>query len=201
MLDKIKSHILGLKLWMESYAEKPQAMFMLFFISFIESSVFPLPPDILLVAIAIASPRLSIKAAALCTVGSVFGGAFGYFIGYSLMSTVGNSIVDFYHAQEVWKLIVDKYNSETGIWFLAIAAFTPVPYKISTIAAGATLMDFWTFILVSVIGRGARFFLVGGLFYFFGSTVKAYIDKYFDKLSIVLVIGIIAGFIALKFIL
>ncbi len=168
MIQYIKQVLHKSKEWMESFANKPYAFQALFIISFIEASFFPLPPDILLLAIAISSPKMGFKAAFWCTVGSVIGGIGGYYIGMGLMETVGHRIIDFYHAQEVWGTIVAKYNSEVGIWFLAIASFTPIPYKVATIAAGAVQMDFLSFVGVSLIGRAARFVLVGGLIYYVG---------------------------------
>jgi len=183
---------------MESFSDKPYAMASLFILAFAESSFFPIPPDVLLIAIAIASPTKSFRAALWCSIGSVFGGIFGYYIGWGLMETVGNSIIQFYNGQEAWAVFLQKYE-EYGAWFLATAAFTPIPYKISTIASGAAQMNIITFILVSSIGRAARFFLVAGLIYFVGPKVKVYIDKYFDKLSIAFVILLIGGFLAVKY--
>lgn len=184
---------------MESFADKPYAMASLFILAFAESSFFPIPPDVLLIAIAVASPKVSFKAALWCSIGSVFGGVLGYYIGWGLMETVGNSIVQFYNGQDAWAIFIKKYE-EYGGWFLAIAAFTPIPYKISTIASGAANMNLFTFIIISSIGRAARFFLVGGLIYFVGPKVKVYIDKYFDKLSIAFVILLIGGFVLAKYI-
>ncbi len=186
---------------MESFAEKPSALISIFLLSFAESSFFPIPPDVLLIAIAIARPKISFKAALWCSVGSILGGVAGYGIGYGLMETVGYPIVDFYNAQDVWQKVVDTYNGEIGLWFLAGAAFTPIPYKISTIAAGATQMDFVPFVLISAIGRSARFFLVAGVLYFVGPKAKEYIDKYFDKLSIAFLILLVLGFVAIKYLL
>lgn len=197
----IKSLLLRSKEWMESFANKPGALIAIFIIAFVESSFFPIPPDVLLIAIAIAQPKVSFKAALWCSIGSVLGGVFGYGIGYFLMESIGNAIVDFYNAHEVWQKVVDTYNGEVGMWFLAGAAFSPIPYKISTIAAGATHMDLVPFILISSIGRSARFFLVAGIIYFVGPTAKQFIDKYFDKLSIAFVILLILGFVAIKYIL
>ena len=186
------------KLWMESFAEKPFAMGFLFIMAFAESSFFPLPPDILLIAIAVAAPKKSLRAAFWCSVGSVFGGILGYYIGYGLMETVGNSIINFYHGQEAWAIFLENYKLY-GNWFLAAASFTPIPYKISTIASGAAHMDLITFILISSLGRAGRFFIVGGLIYIFGPKVKIYIDKYFDKLSIAFVILLVGGFFVIKY--
>ncbi len=187
------------KVWMESFADKPYAMASLFILAFAESSFFPIPPDILLIAIGVSVPKLSLKAALWCTIGSVFGGVLGYYIGWGLMESVGNSIVEFYNGQEAWAAFLQKYD-EFGAWFLAAAAFTPIPYKISTIASGAAHMNLITFIIISTFGRAGRFFLVGGLIYFLGPKVKIYIDKYFDKLSIAFIILLIGGFVVFKYI-
>ncbi len=197
----LKSFIYRSKEWMEGFATRPGALLAIFLISFAESSFFPIPPDVLLIAIAIAQPKVSFKAALWCSVGSVMGGVLGYGIGYFLMESVGNSIVNFYNAHQVWAKVVETYNGEVGMWFLAGAAFSPIPYKISTIAAGATHMDIIPFILISSIGRAARFFLVAGVIYFIGPTAKGFIDKYFDKLSIAFIVLLVLGFIALKYIL
>jgi membrane protein YqaA with SNARE-associated domain len=189
------------KEWIESFAMKPHAMLALFLLAFTESSFFPIPPDVLLIAIGIAAPKQSMKAALWCSLGSVVGGVAGYYIGFALMESVGIKIVEFYNAQEVWTRVVATYRGEAGMWFLGGAAFTPIPYKIATIAAGATQMPLVPFIIISSFGRSARFFLVGGLIYFFGPKVKLYIDKYFDKLSIAFLILLIGGFILIKYLL
>jgi membrane protein YqaA with SNARE-associated domain len=197
----LKSILYSSKVWMESFAEKPTALISIFLLSFAESSFFPIPPDILLIAIAIASPKISFKAALWCSIGSILGGVAGYGIGYGLMETIGYPIVDFYNAHDVWQKVVETYNGEIGLWFLAGAAFTPIPYKISTIAAGATQMDLVPFVLISAIGRSARFFLVAGFLYYVGPKAKEYIDKYFDKLSIAFLILLVLGFVAIKYLL
>lgn len=200
MLQKLREFLQKSKLWMEGFAQKPQALLILFIISFAESSFFPLPPDILLVAIAVANPKSALKAALICTLGSVLGGILGYYLGYSLMATVGNSLIEFYHGQEAWQIVVDGYNSEKGIWFLGGAAFTPIPYKIATLAAGATNMDLTMFTIVSFLGRGARFFLVGGIIYVMGPKVKIFIDKYFELITIGLLFLVIIGFVLIKYV-
>jgi membrane protein YqaA with SNARE-associated domain len=197
----LKSIAYKSKEWMESFALKSSALWAIFILSFAESSFFPIPPDVLLIAIAIAKPKISYKAALWCSVGSVLGGVFGYFIGYSLMESIGNHIIQFYNAQATWDKVVSIYNGEVGMWFLAGAAFTPIPYKISTIAAGATGMPIVPFIIISSIGRSLRFFLVAGVIHFVGPKAKLYIDKYFDKLSIAFVLLLILGFLAIKYLL
>jgi len=117
------------------------------------------------------------------------------------MESIGIKIVEFYNAQEVWARVVATYRGEAAMWFLGGAAFTPIPYKIATIAAGATQMPSVPFIIISSLGKASRFFLVGGLIYFFGPKVKLYIDKYFDKLSIAFLTLLIGGFILIKYLL
>jgi membrane protein YqaA with SNARE-associated domain len=129
------------------------------------------------------------------------GGVAGYYIGFALMESIGIKIVEFYNAQEVWARVVATYRGEAAMWFLGGAAFTPIPYKIATIAAGATQMPSVPFIIISSLGKASRFFLVGGLIYFFGPKVKLYIDKYFDKLSIAFLTLLIGGFILIKYLL
>lgn len=186
---------------MESFAAKPYALLALFIIAVAESSFFPIPPDVLLIAIAISIPKKSFHAALWCSVGSIIGGILGYGIGFGLMESVGMKIIDFYNAQEVWAKVVEMYQGEVGMWFLAGAAFSPIPYKVATIAAGATLMPLLPFILISAIGRSARFFLVAGLIYFIGPKVKEYIDKYFDKLSLAFLVLLVLGFAAIKYLI
>lgn len=199
MIKKVNHFLRKANDWVVSFADKKSALWVLFIIAFAESSFFPIPPDVLLIAVALLFPRRSFVGAFWCTIGSVLGGMFGYLIGYSFMETIGIKIINFYNASEVWQKVVQTYNGEFGLWFLAGAAFTPIPYKVATIAAGATQMSFIPFFVISGIGRGLRFFLVGGLIYFFGPPVKVFIDKYFDKLAFLFLILLIGGFIALKF--
>lgn len=185
--------------WVEGFAGKPHALWALFAISFMESSFFPIPPDVLLIALAVTFPRKSMHFALVCTAGSVLGGLFGYFIGYELMDLVGRPIIDFYNAQPYWEKVEIAYRGEFGVWFLVAAAFTPIPYKVATIAAGATLMPIVPFFIASVLGRAARFFLVAGLIWKFGPTIKTFIEKYFDKLSIAFLVLLVLGFVAVKY--
>lgn len=199
MIKKITSTLRRMTDWMESFADKPHAMYALFALSFIESSFFPIPPDVLLIAIAIAKPNKAFKAALWCSLGSLLGGIFGYYIGAVLMDSIGQPIIQFYGGEQAMPQFIAFYK-EYGVAFLAIAVFTPVPYKVATIVSGAAHMDLITFIVVSSIGRAARFFLVAFLLYKFGAPIKSFIDKYFDKLSIAFVVLLIGGFLALKYI-
>ncbi|MCU0256343.1 MAG: DedA family protein [Vicinamibacterales bacterium] len=188
----------GLYDWTMHWAETPQSLVALFLIAFVESSFFPIPPDVLLIAIVAAAPRVWLRAAALCTAGSVAGALLGYAIGYGLMATVGQGIVDFYSAQKYWDRVVELYNGPWGVWFLAGAAFTPIPYKVATIAAGATHMAVVPFVLVSVIGRGARFFLVAAILRLFGPPVRRTLEKHFDLAALLFMILLVGGFLVLR---
>ncbi len=184
--------------WTMHWADTPQSLAALFLIAFVESSVFPIPPDVLLIAIVASNPRRWLLAAALCTLGSVTGALVGYAIGYGFMATLGQPIVDFYGAQHHWERIVALYNSEWGVWFLAAAAFTPIPYKVATIAAGATHMALLPFVLVSILGRAGRFFLVAAILRVFGAAVRRTLERNFDLAAMAFLVLLVAGFAALK---
>jgi membrane protein YqaA with SNARE-associated domain len=205
--------------WMLHWAETPYAIPALFVFAFIESSFFPIPPDPLLILLCLGLPKKSFKYAATCAVASVCGGMLGYGIGYMAYDIVGTRIIEFYGLQEKIVWLAGRY-SEVGVMALAIAGFTPVPYKLFTIATGMfdavangaaaqsvigiqveglQAMGLSKFVVVSAITRSARFFLVGGMIYFFGDWAKVYIEKYFDKLAILFVILLVLGFIAIKF--
>ena len=169
-------------------------------LSFVESSFFPIPPDVLLIAMVVAVPSIWLRSALVCSVASVLGGMLGYLIGWQFMDLIGMRIVDLYHFQPQFEKIGAMYD-EHQAWAVGAAGFTPLPYKVFTIAAGAFKIDFPTFVFVSAASRSARFFLVAALIYKFGPTVKAYIEKYFNLFTIGFFVVLVLGFIALKFIL
>jgi membrane protein YqaA with SNARE-associated domain len=138
-----------------------------------------------------------LSAALLCSAGSVVGATVGYWIGMVAMPTLGQPIVDFYHAQAAWETVVGFYQT-WGVWFLLAAAFTPIPFKVATIAAGATGMAFWPFVIVSMIGRAARFFIVAIVLRIYGAPVRALIEKYFDALSLAFLALLIGGFLVIR---
>lgn len=185
--------------WVLHWAETPYGPWVLFILAFCESSFFPIPPDVLLIALAISIPSKSFIYALICSLGSVLGGAFGYYIGIELMDTIGKPILEIYGVMDKYEYIGELYN-QYNAWAVGIAGFTPIPYKVFTIAAGAFKIDFFVFILASFISRSARFFIVSALIFKFGSPIKSFIDKYFNLLSILFVILLILGFIALKYI-
>ena len=186
--------------WVLHWAETPYAVPALFLLAFAESSFFPVPPDILLITLAISIPRKAFKYALICMIGSVLGGIVGYGIGLYGYETVGKPIVDFYHGQEVMELIKTKYDQH-GFLGILIAAITPIPYKVFTIASGVFKFDFWLFTLASIIGRSTRFFIVAALIWKFGSPIRNFIEKYFNLLSILFIILLIGGFLLIKYVL
>ena len=184
--------------WVLHWAETPQAVPALFLLAFAESSFFPIPPDVLLIALALSIPARSFRFAFFCTLGSVLGGILGYSIGYYGYETVGKPIVDFYHGQEVMASIKIKYDTY-GFLGILIAAITPIPYKIFTIASGVFNFNFLSFVSASIIGRAFRFFVVAGLIWKFGPSIRAFIDKYFNLLMVIFTILLILGFVVVKY--
>ncbi|MBX3245093.1 MAG: DedA family protein [Acidobacteria bacterium] len=189
-----------MKAWVEGYAEKPYAEWALFAIAFVESSFFPIPPDVLLIAMAVITPSKAFRFALICTAGSVLGGVFGYFIGMAFYEAVGIPILTFYGAMGHYETVQGLYQ-EHAFWAIVAAGFTPIPYKVFTIAAGAFEVSVWTLIIASIVGRGARFFLVASLFYFFGATIKKFIDKYFEILTVVFLVLLVGGFVIIRLVL
>jgi membrane protein YqaA with SNARE-associated domain len=198
MLETPRRWVRGLYDWTLHWGETPQALTALFAIAVAESSVFPIPPDVLLIAIVAARPAAWVRAAGICTAGSTVGGMIGYAIGAGFMATVGQAIVNFYDAQGAWDSVVALYTGPWGIWFLAAAAFTPIPYKVATIAAGATMMPFVPFVVVSALGRAGRFFLVGAILRVFGAQVRRRLEAHFDMAALLFVVLLVGGFLVLR---
>ncbi len=192
--------------WVLSWAERPSAMYALFFLGFAESSFFPVPPDVLLIPLVLGFRKKWFRLFVILTIGSALGGAFGYFIGAKLWG-VGpenytstatfffNSIPGF--SREVFEAMKVKYDLY-GFWIVFTAGFTPIPYKIFTISSGAFSINFVTFMIASFISRGARFFLVSFLIKKFGEPIKNFINKYFNWLAILFTFLLIGGFIIIK---
>ncbi len=183
--------------WVLSWAETPYGSWALFILAFSESSFFPIPPDVLLIALAVGKPEKSLKFALICSIGSVLGGILGYFIGWHFMSMLGEKIVAFYGLTEKVAYIGSLYH-QYDAWAVGIAGFTPIPYKVFTITAGAFKINFFIFLLASAVSRSLRFFLVGGLIYKFGPHIQAFIDKYFNILAVVFTILLVGGFVLIK---
>jgi membrane protein YqaA with SNARE-associated domain len=183
--------------WVLHWAETPYGSWALFLIAFAESSFFPIPPDVLLVALAVGKPRKSFAFAAICTAGSIAGAVLGYVIGWQFMASVGKGIVDFYGLTDKVAYIEALYHRYDA-WAVGIAGFTPIPYKVFTITAGAFKINFAVFMLASAVSRSARFLLVGGLIYLFGPQIQAFIERYFNLLAVVFTILLVGGFFLVK---
>jgi len=184
--------------WTISWADRPGGVYALFLLAFAESSFFPIPPDVLLIALCVGACTKSFRFALVCTVGSVLGGMAGYGIGYWGYDVIGEPIVRAYHGEAVMQKIKVWYD-EYGFWGNLAAAVTPIPYKVFTIASGVFKFDFLQFVIASVVGRGLRFFVVAGLIYWLGPRMKVFIEKYFDLLAVAGMILLIGGFVALKY--
>lgn len=199
LYNKFKLHLIKTKEWVESFAHKPSAGIALFIFAFIESSFFPIPPDALLIILAISYPKRSLYYSLICTVGSVLGAYLGYLIGYVFYDTIGIKIIHFYGLENQINYVLHKYQ-ENGFIAIVTAGFTPIPYKVFTILAGFNkTIDLFTLTFASLVGRAGRFFLVGSLIYFIGPGVKTFIDKYLDKLTIAFMILLIVSFVVLKY--
>ncbi len=179
--------------WVLGWSESPYATPALFLLAFVESSFFPIPPDVLLMALAVSAPRRALYYALVCTVGSVAGGILGYAIGYYFFEILGEPIIGFYSIADSFDLVGEKYNSN-AFAAIAIAGFTPIPYKVFTIAAGVFKVSLPTLIAASLLGRAGRFLLVAGLIRIFGPTIRDYIDRYFNILTVAFVVLLVLGF-------
>jgi membrane protein YqaA with SNARE-associated domain len=179
--------------WMLSWADSPYGVPALFGLALAESSFFPLPPDVLLIALALGHPGNAWWYATVATVGSVVGGALGYGIGWY----GGRPVLKKFMGQDRMDLVHQYFQRYEG-WAILISGFTPIPYKIFTIGAGAFFVDFKTFIMFSVVGRGARFFLVAGAIQLFGPWMKDIIEQYFNLFSVLFIVLLVLGFWIVK---
>ena len=193
-----KNPLRKLYFWTLHWADHKYAIPFLFFISFIESSFFPIPPDVLLMAICFSRPKRWLQAALWCTVGSVLGGVFGWYIGWGLWEVVGLPIVKFYHGEAIMGQVKELYTTY-GFWGILIAAITPIPYKVFTIASGVFQYDVLQLVIASILGRGFRFFLVAGMIRVFGENVRKFIETRLELCMIAGTISGIGGIMALRF--
>ncbi len=184
--------------WILHWADTPFGAWALFLLAFCESSFFPIPPDILLIALAVAVPAKALKYALVCSVGSVLGGMLGYLIGWQFMAVIGERIVAFYGMEGKVHYIEGIYQHYDA-WAVGIAGFTPIPYKVFTIAAGMFKINFWVFVVASLVSRSARFFILGGLIYAFGPRIQRFIDRYFNILAVAFCVLLVVGFILIKY--
>ena len=186
--------------WVVGLSERPNAVRTLFVIAFAESSFFPIPPDVLLIPLAIGVPRRALRFAALCTVGSSLGALLGYFLGLEFYEVIGQRIVVFYSAGEQYERVQALYQ-QWDVVAIALAGFTPIPFKVFTITAGVFKINLLTFTIVVLLSRGARFFLLGGLIWRFGPSIRNFVDRYFNLLVILFSILLVGGFFIVKYVL
>lgn len=179
-------------------AAKQNALTWLFIISFIESSFFPIPPDIMIIPMVLATPKEAYKIAGVATIASVLGGYFGYFIGVYGFELIARPLLEFYGYMAQFAKF-ENYYHEYGAWIVFGAGITPFPYKIITIASGVVQLDLVVFTIASVIARGMRFYLIAWLLKRFGDPMKVFIEKNLNLLSVLFLLLLIGGFAAVKF--
>jgi len=178
-------------------AASPRAPWWLAAIAFAEASCFPIPPDALLIPMALARPDRAWRLALVCTVGSVAGGALGYFIGYAVFVQLARPLIELYGYGPRFAAFQALY-AQYGLWIIVIKGLTPIPYKIVTIASGAAHFDFAVFMAASLATRGARFFLVAALLRFFGTPVRDFIERRLTLVTSLLAAGVVGGFLILR---
>ncbi len=172
-----------------SYAEHPYSIWILATVAFVESSISPIPPDILLIPMMISNRSKAIKMASVCIISSVIGGMIGYAIGYGLYDIVGKYLV----TEDALSSYQQKFN-QWGFLLISIKGFLPIPYKVVAIASGLAHYNFWLFMIASIIARASRFFMLAGLIYYFGEPIKEFIEKYLPYVMIggvLLIVGTI----------
>jgi membrane protein YqaA with SNARE-associated domain len=188
----------GLYDWTISLAESRYALWALAFVAFVESSVFPIPPDVIMIPMIIATPRRAFLIAGIALVASVLGGMLGYYIGLGLFETVGRPVLEFYGKDAYFAEFTATYN-EYGAWAVLIAGVTPFPYKVITILSGATGLNFGVFMVASIAARGLRFFVVAALLWKFGMPIRSFIERRLGLMFILFVVLLLGGFLVVRY--
>lgn len=168
-------------------------------VAFAESSFFPIPPDVLMVPMALARPERAYRLALVCTVASVVGGMLGYLIGYGLYEAVALPLIHLYHMEARADALVLQFQ-QYGLWVILLKGLTPIPYKIVTIASGMARFDFGLFVAASIITRGARFFILAALLRHFGDSARHFIENRLTLVTTVMLATIVLGFVAIRYI-
>jgi len=179
-------------------AAGPNALTALLIISFVESSFFPIPPDILLIPMILARPREAWRLAAYCTLASVAGGLLGYAIGYFLFDTIGRPILEFYHAMDRYDALKAGFD-KWGVWIIILKGMTPIPFKLVTIASGVAEFNLLTFTLASLVSRSLRFFLLAALLWRFGEPVRDFIERRLMLVTSAVAAALVGGFLVLRY--
>lgn len=185
--------------WVLHWAETPYGPAVLFLLAFAESSFFPIPPDPLLIALCLGKIKKAWRFAIITSVASVLGGMLGYGIGLGLWESVDSFFFKYVpgFTPEAFQNVLTHYQT-SGFWYVFMAGFTPIPYKIFTIASGVFHLNFFLFVLASSISRSLRFFAIAGLFKKFGPGIKEFIDRYFNILAILFFILLVGGFLIIR---
>jgi membrane protein YqaA with SNARE-associated domain len=184
--------------WTIRQAEAPYALWALAFVAFLESSVFPIPPDVLMIPMIIARPSRAFLIASIALAASVAGGVAGYLIGWGLYESVGLPVLEFYGKTDAFAKFSATYN-EWGAWVVLVAGVTPFPYKVITILSGSTGLNFAVFMVASILARGLRFFIVAALLWKFGAPIRDFIEKRLGLMFTLFVILLFGGFYAVKY--
>jgi membrane protein YqaA with SNARE-associated domain len=184
--------------WTMRKAAHRKAPQVLFWVAFAESSFFPIPPDAMLIPMILANRAKAWAYAAIATVASVLGGIVGYAIGYFVYETLGQWLINLYGLAEQFEAYRAAYN-EWGLWIILIKGLTPIPYKLVTIASGAAAFDFWVFVAASVVTRGARFFLVAALLYWFGEPIREFIERRLTLVTTAFLALLVGGFVVVRY--
>lgn len=182
---------------MATHRKAPQA---LFWVSFAESSFFPIPPDAMLIPMVVANRARAWYFAGIATVASVLGGLLGYAIGYFVFETVGLWVINLYGLATQFEAYRAAYN-EWGLWIILIKGLTPIPYKLVTIASGAAAFDIWVFIAASIATRAVRFFMVAALLYWFGEPIRAFIERRLTLVTTAFVVLLVGGFVVVRYLI
>lgn len=184
--------------WTLRLADRPHALTALGIVSFIESSFFPIPPDVLMIPMIIARPSRAWLIATVALVTSVLGGLFGYFIGAVLFDTLGQPILAFYGKAEAGQVFAERFN-EYGAWAVLIAGVTPFPFKVITIMSGWTGLSLPVFVICAIAARGLRFFVVAALLWKYGAPIRDFIERRLGLMFTLLMVGLIGGFFLVKY--
>ncbi|MBI29251.1 MAG: hypothetical protein CFH21_00489 [Alphaproteobacteria bacterium MarineAlpha5_Bin11] len=190
-------YINSLYFWTIKYSGHKNASWFLAFVSFIESSIFPIPPDIIMIPMILSNRRKAFIYALICTISSVLGGILAYFIGFFLFDTIGKFILETYNLNEGFNGFRDYYD-QYGIWIVLGGGFTPFPFKLITLASGFFALNFPLFVIMSIISRGGRFFLIAILLWFYGDAIREFIEKNLGKLTIIFFLLLVGGFTLIK---
>jgi len=184
--------------WTINLARSPYALWALAVVAFVESSVFPIPPDVLMIPMIIARPSRAFVIAGVATVASVLGGLAGYGIGWGLFETVGRPVMEFYGKDAYFAEFAQRYN-DWGAWVVLFAGVTPFPYKVITIMSGVTGLSLPVFMVASALARGLRFFIVAALLWKFGAPIRDFIERRLGLMFTLFMVLLIGGFAAVRY--